>query len=50
MSAGHLLKPQIITDEGSLVFRNIYIYGLGMMGGSLAHTLKRKNLQKNICI
>ena len=29
------------------MFRNIYIFGLGMMGGSLAHAIKRgKNCKK----
>ena len=29
------------------MFRNVYIFGLGMMGGSLAHAIKRgKNCKK----
>ena len=30
------------------MFSNVYIYGLGMMGGSLAKSIKKKNLAKNI--
>ena len=30
------------------MFSNIYIYGLGMMGGSLAKSIKQKNLAKKI--
>ena len=30
------------------MFSNVYIYGLGMMGGSLAKSIKQKNLAKKI--
>ena len=30
------------------MFSNIYIYGIGMMGGSLAKSIKQKNLAKKI--
>ena len=48
MSVKHSLKTSGTIKEDSLVFHNIYIFGLGMMGGSLAYAIKRKKHCKKI--